>query len=108
MLFRSQNVFGHLSLLSALDLYLSGNEIVVVGQGTQADALLATARRLPHATSIVLHAQRADPLAPTHPVRAKLAAVKGSAAFVCHGQSCSLPVTEPAALAQLATSAATM
>jgi uncharacterized protein YyaL (SSP411 family) len=104
----AQNVFGHLSLLNALDLYLSGNEIVVVGQGAQADALLATARRLPHATSIVLHAQRPDPLAPTHPVRAKLAAVKGSAAFVCHGQSCSLPVTEPAALAQLATSAATM
>jgi uncharacterized protein YyaL (SSP411 family) len=104
----AQNVFGHLSLFNALDLYLSGNEIVVVGQGAQADALLATARRLPHATSIVLHAQRADPLAPTHPVRAKLAAINGSAAFVCHGQSCSLPVTEPAALAQLATSAATM
>jgi uncharacterized protein YyaL (SSP411 family) len=104
----SQNVFGHLSLLNALDLYLSGNEIVVVGDGAQADALLATARRLPHATSIVLHAHRADPLASTHPVRAKLAAVKGSAAFVCHGQSCSLPVTEPAALAQLTASAATM
>jgi uncharacterized protein YyaL (SSP411 family) len=102
------NAFGHLSLLNALDLYLSGNEIVVVGQGAQADALLSTARRLPHATCIVLHAQRADPLAPTHPVRAKLAAVKGSAAFVCHGQSCSLPVTEPAALAQLTVSAATM
>jgi uncharacterized protein YyaL (SSP411 family) len=103
-----QNVFGHMSLLNALDLHLSGNEIVVVGEDVQADALLATARRLPHATSIVLHAHRADPLAPTHPARAKLAAVKGSAAFVCHGQSCSLPVTEPAALAQLATSAATM
>jgi uncharacterized protein YyaL (SSP411 family) len=104
----AQNVFGHLSLLNALDLHLSGNEVVVVGEGAQADTLLATARRLPHATSIVLHAHRTDPLAPTHPVRAKLAAVKGSAAFVCHGQSCSLPVTEPAALAQLATGATTM
>jgi uncharacterized protein YyaL (SSP411 family) len=104
----TQNVFGHLSLLNALDLHLSGNEVVVVGEGAQAETLLATARRLPHATSIVLHAHRAGPLAPTHPVRAKLAAVKGSAAFVCRGQSCSLPVTEPAALAQLATGAATM
>jgi uncharacterized protein len=104
----AQNAFGHLSLLNALDLHLSGNEIVVAGEGARADALLATARQLPHATSIVLHAHRADPLAPTHPVRAKLAAVKGSAAFVCRGQSCSLPVTEPAALAQLATIATTL
>ena len=104
----AENVFGHLSLLNALDLHLTGNEIVVVGEGARADALLAAARQLPHATSIVLHAPRADALASTHPARAKLAAVKGSAAFVCRGQSCSLPVTEPAALAQLVTIATTL
>jgi uncharacterized protein len=99
------NVFGHLSLLNALDLQLSGSEIVVVGEGRQAETLLAAARQLPHATSIVLHAPRADELAPKHR-RAKLSAVKGSAVFVCRGQSCSLPVTEPAALAELVASAA--
>ncbi len=97
----AENVFGHLSLLNALDLHLSGSEIVVVGEGVQADALLAAARRLPHATSIVLHVPRAEALPPTHPARAKLAAARDSAAFVCRGQSCSLPVTEPAALVQL-------
>jgi uncharacterized protein YyaL (SSP411 family) len=96
----AENVFGHLSLLNALDLHLDGHEIVVVGEGDEADALLAAARRLPHATCIVLHAPRSDALPSTHPARSKLDAVTGSAAFVCRGQSCSLPVIEPAALTQ--------
>jgi uncharacterized protein YyaL (SSP411 family) len=94
----AESVFGHLSLLNALDLHLGGHEI---GEGDEADALLAQARRLPHATCIVLHAPRNDALPSTHPARAKLDAVNDSAAFVCRGQSCSLPVTEPSALAQL-------
>jgi uncharacterized protein YyaL (SSP411 family) len=98
----AENVFGHLSLLNALDLYLTGAEIVVVGEGPRAEALLAAARKLPHATSIVLHAPRADALPAGHPARAKLAAMKESAAFVCRGQSCSLPMTEPDALRALA------
>jgi uncharacterized protein YyaL (SSP411 family) len=97
----AENVFGHLSLLNALDLHLGGHEIVVVGEGEEAEVLLAAARRLPHATCIVLHAPRSDALPATHPARSKLDAVSGSAAFVCRGQSCSLPVTEPAALVQL-------
>lgn len=97
----AENVFGHLSLLNALDLQLTGAEIVVVGEGARADALLAAARRLPHATSIVLRAPRPAALAPAHPARAKLDAVQGAAAFVCRGQSCSLPVIEPDALVQL-------
>jgi uncharacterized protein YyaL (SSP411 family) len=97
----AENLFGHLSLLNALDLHLSGHEIVVVGEGEQADALLAAARRLPHASCVVLHAPRSGALQSTHPAHAKLDMVKGSAAFVCRGQSCSLPVTEPAALAAL-------
>ena len=56
---------------------------------------------LPHATGIVLHAERADALPAGHPAREKLAAVKDSAAFVCRGQSCSLPMTEPDALRAL-------
>jgi uncharacterized protein len=96
-----ENIFGHLSLLNALDLHLTASEIVVVGEGAQADALLAAARRLPHATSIILHPPRPDALGSMHPTRAKLNAVKGSAAFVCRGQRCSLPVTEPAALVEL-------
>jgi len=96
-----ENIFGHLSLLNALDLYLTGAEIVVVGEGTAADALLNAARQLPHATSIVLHAPRAGALPAGHMARAKAEAVQGAAAFVCRNQSCSLPVTNVAGLKEL-------
>ena len=97
----AENVFGHLSLLNALDLYLTGAEIIVVGEGAKAHALLGVARKLPHATTIVLHAPRADALPANHPARTKASAVEGIAAFVCRNQSCSLPMTEPSALAAL-------
>jgi uncharacterized protein YyaL (SSP411 family) len=93
----TENGFGQLSLMNALDLRLAGAEIVVVGEGAQADALLSAARKLPHATSIVLHAPRADALPQDHSARAKITAVTQSAAFICRGQSCSLPLTHPEA-----------
>jgi len=89
----AENVFGHLSLLNGLDLHLTGAEIVVVGEGREADALLSTARKLPHATTIVLHAPRPDDLSDNHPARAKSAGASSASAFVCRQQSCSLPVT---------------
>jgi hypothetical protein len=97
----ADNLFGHLSLLNALDMRLTASEIVVVGQGAQAKALLDVARRLPHANRIVLHPGDGAALANDHPAKAKLTSVSGAAAFVCSGQSCSLPVTEPNALLQL-------
>ncbi|OJU27230.1 MAG: thioredoxin domain-containing protein [Nitrobacter sp. 62-13] len=87
--------FGQLSLMNALDLRLTGAEIVVVGEGAQAGALLSAARKLPHATNIVLHAPHADALPADHPARAKVKSVQGAAAFVCRNQSCSLPVSRP-------------
>jgi uncharacterized protein YyaL (SSP411 family) len=97
----ADNLFGHLSLLNALDMRLTASEIVVVGQGDGANALLAVARRLPHANRVVVHAGNVEALASNHPAKARLASVSGAAAFVCSGQSCSLPVTEPDALVQL-------
>jgi uncharacterized protein YyaL (SSP411 family) len=97
----AENGFGHLALLCALDLRLTGAEIVVVGEGMQADALLSAARALPHATSIVLHTPLADALPTEHPARAKADSVQSAAAFVCRNQSCSLPVTAPQALVDL-------
>ena len=97
----TDNLFGHLSLLNALDMHLTTAEIVVTGQGEAAGALLRAARKLPHATRIVLHARDAGALPSTHPAQAKLAAVTQAAAFVCRGQTCSLPVTDPDELARL-------
>ena len=98
----ADNLFGHLSLLNALDMRLTASEIVVVGEGDEAVAMLTAARRLPHANRIVLYAGNGEALGSTHPARAKLESLSGAAAFVCSGQSCSLPVIEPDALVQLA------
>jgi len=37
-----------------------------------------------------------------HPAQAKIAAGPGSAAFVCVGETCSLPVTDPDRIAEVA------
>ncbi|BEV45660.1 thioredoxin domain-containing protein [Afipia carboxidovorans] len=96
-----ENAFGHLSLLNALDLYLAGAEIVVTGEGEEAEALLKAARALPHATTIVLHVPDPAKLPAHHPANDKVVPGGGAAAFVCRGQTCSLPVSEPDALAAL-------
>ena len=94
----AENLYMHLAMLNAIDLRLRGAEIVVTGQGAAADALLAAARRLPPLDRIVLHAASAELLPSKHPARAKLNAAAEPRAFVCVGESCSLPVTDPAAL----------
>ena len=44
---------------------------------------------------IVLGAASADGLPASHPAQAKIRAASGPAAFVCVGETCSLPVTRP-------------
>ncbi len=93
-----ENLYMHMALLNAIDLRLRAAEIVVTGQGNRADALLAATRTLPPLDRIVLHAPSAAALRPGHPAREKLKAAGEPAAFVCVGETCSLPVTEPAGL----------
>ena len=95
----TENLFMHMSLLNAIDLRLRAAEIVVTGEGPRAEALLHAARKLPALDRIVLHARSADALPASHPARAKIAAEPAGAAFVCVGETCSLPVTDPAGLA---------
>ena len=90
------NLVAHAALLNALDFRLRGAEIVVTGQN--AEALLTAALKLPFLDRTVLRASSADALTPSHPARTKLAAA-GPAAFVCVGERCSLPVSEPQQLA---------
>jgi uncharacterized protein YyaL (SSP411 family) len=94
----AENLYMHLAMLNAIDLRLRGAEIVVTGQGDRADELLAAARRLPPLDRIVLHAQSAEALPSNHPAHAKLKAAREPQAFVCVGETCSLPITDPAAL----------
>jgi uncharacterized protein YyaL (SSP411 family) len=94
-----ENLYMHMAMLNAIDLRLRAAEIVVTGQGAAADALLAAARRLPPLDRIVLHAGSAEALSAAHPARAKLVAAREPQAFVCIGETCSLPITEATALA---------
>jgi len=94
----AENLYMHMATLNAIDLRLRSAEIVVTGQGTGAQALLAAARRLPPLDRIVLHAASAEALPSTHPARDKLAAARDPQAFVCVGETCSLPITDASAL----------
>ncbi len=94
----AENLYMHMALLNAIDLRLRGAQIVVTGEGPRAQTLLSAARRLASFDRIVLHAASADALPATHPVRQKIAAAGQPQAFVCVGETCSLPVTDPAGL----------
>jgi len=95
----AENLYMHMALLNAIDLRLRAAQIVVAGQGAQALALLAVARRRPPLDRIVVEAQSAEALAPAHPARDKVTHADGVQAYICVGETCSLPVTDPAALA---------
>jgi uncharacterized protein len=93
-----ENLYMHMALLNAIDLRLRAAEIVVTGEGARADALLAAARAFPPLDRIVLHARVAGVLSPSHPAQEKVRAAGETQAFVCVGETCSLPVTDPAGL----------
>ena len=92
-----RNLFGHVALLNALDLRLRAAEIAVTGE--DAERLAQTALTLPFTERIVLRAKSAADLPAVHPAQEKIKAASGSAAFVCIGERCSLPVTSPDAIA---------
>jgi uncharacterized protein YyaL (SSP411 family) len=94
-----ENLYMHMALFNAVDLRLRAAEIVITGEGAGADALLTAARKIPPLHRVVLHARSADALPPAHPARAQIEAAMGQAqAFVCVGETCSLPVADEAGL----------
>jgi uncharacterized protein YyaL (SSP411 family) len=93
---QARNLFGHVALLNALDLRLRAAEIVITGGEA---ALVRAALKLPYLDRIVLRAQSAGHLPAAHPAQEKMKAAAGAAAFICVGERCSLPVTQPAHIA---------
>jgi uncharacterized protein YyaL (SSP411 family) len=97
----AENLFMHAATLNALDLRLRHMEVVTTGK--RADDLASAALRLPFLNRTVLRAAHADALPAAHPARDKMkAAPQDGAAFVCVGETCSLPVTDPAGIAAAA------
>jgi uncharacterized protein YyaL (SSP411 family) len=93
-----RNLFGHVALLNALDLRLRGAEIIATGPDAERFAL--SALQLPFIDRIVLRAKTSADLPASHPAQEKLKAAPESAAFICVGSTCSLPVTSPDRIAK--------
>src|ERR1700674_4450734 len=95
-----ENLLIHTTLLSALDLRLRHAEIVATG--ARAEEFAKAALRLPFLARTVVRAKDAAALPARHPARAMLASapVEG-AVFVCQGEHCSRPTTDPAKIAEL-------
>jgi uncharacterized protein len=91
-----RNMFGHIALLNALDLRLTGAEIVVTGKDS--DQTVKTALKLPFVDRIVLRVADPSDLPASHPAQEKIKSAP-SAVFVCIGERCSLPITDPADMA---------
>jgi hypothetical protein len=97
-----QNLFATTGLLSALDLRLSARQIVIVlPEGGSAAPLLDLFRAhwREHFILSVISGENTLPV--THPAHGKAAIAGKTTAYVCRGETCSLPVTEPADLENL-------
>jgi uncharacterized protein len=90
------------TILAAADLLEGGTVVVVAGDpaAPASRALLGVALAAPDPAVCVLRAPTADALPPGHPAHGKPAPAGGAAAYLCRAGTCSLPVSDPQALAQ--------
>jgi uncharacterized protein YyaL (SSP411 family) len=91
----AENLFATASLLSALDLRMTATEVVIVApEGADPAALLRAVRdRWTPSTVLSVHAGKAT-LPAGHPASGKTAVDGKVTAYVCRGETCSLPVTD--------------
>jgi uncharacterized protein YyaL (SSP411 family) len=94
------NLFASAGLLNALDLRLGVTDLVIVTPaGVSANALLELARQRMTPNVSLSTYSGAVSLPGGHPAAGKTAAEGKATAYFCRGESCSLPVTSPEALA---------
>ena len=96
------NLFANTGLLSALDFRLGATDVVIIQPDTSpANDLLAVARKSATPNTIVtLHNDTAR-LPASHPASGKTVVDGKPTAYVCRGETCSLPLTSAAELAGL-------
>ncbi len=96
------NLFATTGLLNALDLRLNAVDLVLVRPaGTDPSPMTGAALRHWSANIIISVHDDAVTLPPDHPASGKTAINGKLTAYVCRGETCSLPVTDPDALAAL-------
>src|SRR5207342_1377273 len=89
----AESMYLHASLINALDLRLRAIQIVAIGP--QAYRFADAALDLPFLDRVVIRAMRSADLPPAHLARTVSLADGETAALVCAGEKCSLPVTDP-------------
>ena len=96
-----RNLFGHGTLLNAAELLERGMQIVVIGARGAADtaALLRVIHGASLPNKILSVIAPGSALPPSHPAAGKDQAADRATVYVCEGPVCSLPFTDPAALA---------
>jgi uncharacterized protein YyaL (SSP411 family) len=96
------NLFSAAGTLNALDLRLATVDVVLVKPpGTDAAAMLAAIRRY-WTPSLVLSLHDEEAMLPdSHPAAGKRAIDGKATVYICRGETCSLPVTEPQQISEL-------
>jgi uncharacterized protein YyaL (SSP411 family) len=98
----TRNFFPLATLLNGAELLIAATQVVIVGaRGTpDTDALIAATVRLCLPNRVLQVVDAGEALPPAHPAAGKGQMDGRATAYVCHGPACSLPITEPAALAR--------
>ncbi|MDE1174909.1 MAG: thioredoxin domain-containing protein [Parvibaculaceae bacterium] len=96
----SHNIFPLGSWLGGFETRLRPIQIVVVGEKAARAPFVRAVFQTALPTRVLLEVDPGMALPPGHPAEGKEAGPSGVAAYVCIGESCSLPVTDPLALAQ--------
>ncbi len=96
-----RNVFPLATLLNASELLRDAPQIVIIGSRAEADtsALLRTVHDTPLPDRVLQVRTATDDLPAGHPAHGKASLDGRATAYVCRGQTCSLPLTEPGDLA---------
>jgi uncharacterized protein YyaL (SSP411 family) len=102
------NLFATTGLLNALDLRLNAIDVVIVAPPGGDDAAMMRTARANATPNMILsrHAGTVD-LRENHPAHGKTAVGSIVTAYVCRGETCSLPVTDATDLAALLSAPAT-
>ena len=102
----AENLFAATAMLSAVDLRLGAIDAVIVRpRDTDAEALISAVRRAWTPNVILTLHETAAVLPASHPAAGKTVIAGKPTAYVCRGETCSLPVATPAELVSLITGA---